>query len=226
MTFYLLEEILIREGASLAGVGDLSDALPPELSHLNRGISIAVRKDLNSETVGLLLRLQGLAENWLRERGFRFFSIPPDSDRRNGKFASRLYDLFSHKTAATCAGLGWIGKNGLVINKKYGPKLSWATVLTDAPFTPGTPITESLCSDCNLCVSHCPSGALTGRVWSRKKPFIEVVRYEKCRSLKKTRILFENKPNCGLCVNICPFARKVYRNDRQEAQNTVAACFR
>ena len=226
MNFLPLKELLISEGAALAGVGDVSDALPDDLVHLKMGVSIAVRKDLNQETVALLLHLQKTAESYLRARSCRFFSIPPDSDRRNGTFASRLYGLFSHKTAATCAGLGWIGKNGLVINPRYGPKLSWATVLTDAPFRPATPIKQSHCGNCDLCVTHCPCEALTGAEWSRQQPFVKIFRGDRCRSLKKNRTPFDHKPNCGLCINICPYARKVYRNQKRTSSRSVTVCSR
>ncbi len=190
------------------GVGDVTEALSEEISHLNRGISIALDSKLNATTVRRLLNLQKLTERYLRSLGYRYLSIPPDSDRRNGTFVSRLYELFSHKTAATCSGLGWIGKNGLVINPDYGPALSWATVLTDAPFEPDRPITESLCGECDLCVQHCPSRALTGRTWSVRTPYERIVIYERCRSLKKGIKAFEAKPNCGFCINICPYMRR------------------
>ncbi len=211
-----LKDLLLSSGATLTGVGDVTEALSGDIRHLTRGIAIAVRKDLNRDTVEFLLGLQGLIEAWLRKRNYRFLTIPPDSDRRNGKFISRLYEFFSHKTAATCAGLGWIGKNGLIINSRYGPKLSWATVLTDAPFMTDRPITKSLCGNCNLCVRHCPSSALTGTSWSIGEPFSEIVIYSRCSSLKKKRTVFNNKPNCGLCINICPYARKVYKNNKRE----------
>ncbi|MHB9093589.1 MAG: hypothetical protein ACYC21_02860 [Eubacteriales bacterium] len=35
----------------------------------------------------------------------------------------------AHPPAATCAGLGWVGKNGLLVTKEYGARLGWATVL-------------------------------------------------------------------------------------------------
>jgi len=203
----VLKEYLKKEGAALVGVGDITEALSRDITHLNRGIALAVNRSLNQDSIKLLSRLQRITEKWLRERSYRSLSIPPDSDRIKGKLIAKLYDLFSHKTAATCSGLGWIGKNGLIITGRYGSKLSWATVLTNAPLDPDSPITESLCGDCDLCVRHCPSGALTGEDWSRGEPLKKIVNYEKCRSLKKKRRLFEEKPNCGLCITICPYSR-------------------
>lgn len=212
METLVLKEYLKREGATLVGVGDVSRALTQEISHLNRGIAICVNRSLSPTTVGLLTDLQDKTVDWLRKRGFRALAIPPDSDRITDTFISRLYKLFSHKMAATCSGLGWVGKNGLVINRKYGSKLTWATVLTDAPMSADRPITDSQCGNCDLCVRHCPSGAIRGRLWSAVDPLKEIVAYEKCRSLKKDRLLLEGKPNCGLCSTICPYSRK--RMDR------------
>ena len=203
----MLKEFLKRERATLVGVGDITEALTHEITHLNRGVALAVNRGLNRDSIALLMRLQRLTERWLKERGFRSLAIPPDSDRIKGKLIAKLYHLFSHKTAATCSGLGWIGKNGLLINRTYGSKLSWATVLTNAPFEPDSPLTESQCGECDLCVKHCPSGAVSGSLWSRDEPLKNLVNYEKCGALKKVRPRFEEKPNCGLCITICPFSR-------------------
>ena len=203
-----LKQYLKREGATLVGIGDVTEALTSEIMHLNRGIAIAVNRNLNRETIEVLSRLQGLTVEWLSARGYRNLSIPPDSDRRKDKLITKLYKLFCHKTAATCSGLGWVGKNGLVINRQYGSKLSWATVLTNAPLDPDDPVRESECGDCDLCVRHCPSGAVKGDHWSLKEPGRKIVAYEKCSALKKERNSLEGKPNCGFCVTVCPYSRK------------------
>lgn len=203
-----LKAYLKREGATVVGVGDLTVHLAKEITHLGRAVSLAINKGLTRDAIEQLTKLQKLTEAWLKKRGFRSLSIPPDSDRRRGKFISGLYHLVSHKTAATCSGLGWIGKNGLVINSAYGSKLSWATVLTDAPLWPDSPSLESECGDCDLCVRYCPSGAVQGRLWSMADPLAEIVAYKKCISLKKKRQVFDKKPNCGLCITICPYSRK------------------
>ena len=203
----LLKQYLHREGATLIGIGDVTAALTPEIMHLNRGIAIAVNRSLTRDTVRLLMSLQRLVEKWLKAKGFRALSIPPDSDRRKGTYISKLYALFCHKTAATCSGLGWIGKNGLIINRQYGSKLTWATVLTDAPLEPDEPTSESECGECELCVQHCPSGALKGDHWSLGEPLKEIVAYERCNALKNQRHRLEGKPNCGFCVTVCPYSR-------------------
>jgi NAD-dependent dihydropyrimidine dehydrogenase PreA subunit len=169
--------------------------------------SVAVNRSLNRETVEILSGLQKLADEWLRLKGFRSLLIPPDSDRRKDKLITRLYKLFCHKTAATCSGLGWVGKNGLVINRMYGSKLSWATVLTNSPFEPDEPVRESECGDCNLCVTHCPSGAIRGDHWSISEPKKKIVADEKCSALKEERQSLKDKPNCGFCVTVCPYSR-------------------
>ena len=182
-----LKLYLKSEGATLVGVGDVTAALSKEIIHLNRGIAIAINRNLNRQTVLLLSRLQGLTVAWLSSRGYRNLSIPPDSDRQNDKLITRLYKLFCHKTAATCSGLGWVGKNGLVINRQYGSRLSWATVLTNAPLEADQPMRESECGDCDLCVTHCPSGAIKGDHWSIRNPRRKLVAYEKCTLLKSRR---------------------------------------
>jgi epoxyqueuosine reductase len=163
---------------------------------------------LNEDTVSLLVKLQKRTVRFLKARGHRTLAIPPDSDRKKGTFISKLYSLFNHKMAATSAGLGWIGKNGLLISPQYGPRLSLATVLTDAPLRPDVPVELCRCEECMLCIEHCPSQAITGARWSRSSPVVEQVRLDKCRSHKTSKRQTTGKPNCGLCINICPYGRK------------------
>ncbi len=204
----VLRKELLAYGATVVGFANLRGYLSGEIAHLGSAVSIGVDRRLNEDTLTILMKLQKRAVRNLKARGFRTLGIPPDSDRRQGTFISRLYSLFNHKMAATSAGLGWIGKNGLLISPDYGPRLSLATVLTNAPLLPDAPMEYSLCGSCGLCVTHCPSRAITGAEWSRRSPFAVLVRLEACRSHKKTKRATPGKPNCGLCVNICPYGRK------------------
>lgn len=211
----ILEKALLASGADLVGFADVERILRPEIAHLTRAVSIGVRKNLNEHTVRLLARLKKKAVQILKDHGYRFLSIPADSDRIKDSFIAKLYPLLPHKIAATSAGLGWIGRNGLLINPEHGPRLSFATVLTDAPLTPGSPCEESRCGGCNLCVEYCPSQAITGKEWSRARPYVGLITIERCRNHKNGRRSFSGKPNCGLCITICPYGRKGRRETYQ-----------
>jgi len=203
-----LQKELLDAGATVVGIADLRGYLSGEISHLGRAVSIGVDRKLNENTVALLSKLQRRTVRFLKARGHRALAIPPDSDRKQGTFISKLYSLFNHKMAASSAGMGWVGKNGLLINPHHGPRLSLATVLTDARLAADVPIELSSCGSCTLCIEHCPSNAITGAAWSRQSPFVELVRLDVCRSHKTDKRKTEGKPNCGLCINICPYGRK------------------
>jgi epoxyqueuosine reductase len=203
-----LRKELLDHGATVVGFAGLRGHLSRDIAHLDRAVSIGVDRRLNEDTLNLLVKLQKRAARFLKARGHRTLIIPPDSDRKKDTFVSKLYSLFNHKMAATSAGLGWIGKNGLLISPYYGPRLTLATVLTDASLRPDVPIEHCLCGECMLCMEHCPSKAITGLEWSRSSPFVELVRLGECRSHKTSKRQTAGKPNCGLCINICPFGRK------------------
>ncbi len=141
----------------------------------------------------------------LRQAGQRFFPIPPNSHKPDRRFAARLYPLFPHKTAATCAGLGWVGKSGLLINKQHGPHLTWATVLTNAPLLPDKPIIKSHCSRCVRCVDHCPSKAIHGTHWRRNRGNTSFIDLTACSEQIQKNFQDLGRAVCGLCVLVCPF---------------------
>jgi epoxyqueuosine reductase QueG len=214
----ILERALLEAGADIVGFADVSNILKPEIAHLTKAISIGVCRNLNENTIRLLANLKRKAVRILKKEGCKYLSIPADSDRIKNTFIAKLYPLFPHKIAATSAGMGWIGRNGLLISPEYGPRLSLATVLTDAPLKTGKPIEKNLCGACTLCVEHCPSGAITGNKWSRKKPYVELLRLNNCKNHKKGSRGFDDKPNCGLCITICPHGRKEFKPENSGVQ--------
>ncbi|MFQ5957215.1 MAG: 4Fe-4S binding protein, partial [Candidatus Brocadiales bacterium] len=70
-----------------------------------------------------------------------------------------------HKTAATLAGLGWIGKPSLFISDEYGPRVRLGTVLTDMPLEVGSAVSAGKCGSCMACIKACPVQAIKGREW-------------------------------------------------------------
>lgn len=66
----------------------------------------------------------------------------------------------AEKAYAARAGLGWVGKNGVLINKDIGSFFCLGLVLTDAAFDEYDSPAESLCGGCEKCVKACPTGAI------------------------------------------------------------------
>jgi epoxyqueuosine reductase len=58
------------------------------------------------------------------------------------------------------AGLGWIGKNTLLINRDYGSYFFLAEILLGLELVTDPPQTESFCGSCTSCLDTCPTGAL------------------------------------------------------------------
>jgi epoxyqueuosine reductase QueG len=82
------------------------------------------------------------------------------------RWPGRIWDI-SHKIIATEAGLGKMGKNRLVLHPRYGGFIGLNSILIDAELDAyGQPLTEDPCINCNLCVTVCPTGAL-----SKNEPF-------------------------------------------------------
>ena len=143
--------------------------------------------------------------NILSQQDCDFLLIPASKtiDRTN------LYSTFSHKAAAFIAGLGWIGKSCLIINHKYGPRVRWGTILTNAPLkSTGKPINKN-CGNCNICVDSCPAGAFTGINFKLNDK--REVRYDvfKCDKYLSQRKESKGYRVCGICIKVCPFGKKI-----------------
>ena len=58
------------------------------------------------------------------------------------------------------SGLGWIGKNGNLINKTTGILLFIATLITDLPFDYDDAYAKDYCGTCTRCIDACPTDAI------------------------------------------------------------------
>ena len=65
------------------------------------------------------------------------------------------------RALAARAGLGWIGRNSMLLDEGHGPWLLLGEILTDLAFPPDAPATER-CGTCTACVDACPTQALDG----------------------------------------------------------------
>ena len=139
---------------------------------------------------------------WLKERGFEALPIPGSTPYNFEK----LEGIFSHKLAAHLAGLGWIGKNCMLLTDRFGPRVRFVTVLTDAPLQTGSVI-DKPCGKCHVCVDACPVKAFTGREFRADEPRENRFDAFKCSEYRREH-------PCGICVSSCPMGSRSVRKGK------------
>ncbi len=178
------------------------DALP---RRAERAVSTSYRQHayvvVNQRLDLLASRIAGI----LQKEGFR--ALPISAAVRVDD--EHICGAFSHKLAAHLAGLGWIGKSCLLVTPESGPRVRWATVLTDAPLrATGEPMSER-CGDCMECVQICPMHAFTGKPFLESEPREARFDAAKChRYFEGMKKKSEETAVCGMCLYVCPHGRK------------------
>ena len=97
----------------------------------------------------------------IKNRGFQSKPLAA-SDRTD---TIKIKGDFPHKTAATRAGLGWVGRHCQLITHPFGSWIRLGTVFTDMELSCGPAIERNFCGSCALCVEACPAKALKGNAW-------------------------------------------------------------
>lgn len=124
----------------------------------------------------------------------------------------RIKGDFPHKTAATRAGLGWIGRHCQLITREHGSWVRLGTVFTDMALPCGPPVQRHFCGSCRRCVEACPAQALTGKAWYPGIPREEILSAARCDHWKKANYLAYHQGHvCGICSAVCPYGLKVLR---------------
>jgi len=215
-----LTEKLSAEGADLvafANLSELPDDVRPVLTNavligvaLDPAIINGIRQgptkayyDLYNRVNSLLARLTQKGAGILREAGHEATPIPPTVPKEKIVVETLAAD-FSHKMAATRAGVGWVGKCALVVTPEYGSAIRFATVLTDGPLPVGVPIDESQCGVCEECTKVCPGQAVSGKEWRagmHRDAFFDAFGCVRGILGHKTDFGYI----CGMCIAVCPW---------------------
>jgi epoxyqueuosine reductase len=176
----------------------------------NRAVAVSYRHHCYDVINQRLDLLTSQLSSLLQREGYRALPIPA-AKRTDDQ---RLCAAFSHKLAAHLAGLGWVGKSCLLVTPELGPRVRWATVLTDAPLqVTGKPLDER-CGDCTQCVDICPVQAFTGEPFRASEPRERRYDATKCdRYFAAMRRKDAELAVCGLCLYVCPQGRR--QNGRQ-----------
>ena len=213
------------------GFADLSGLLSDKYKSYTHGVSILRKLDdsiidsirnsptidyynhyreINHELNGMVVAIA----SQLKSNSYSFLPIKAtvDDDELDEAYHKTLTYNFSHKMAATRAGLGWIGKTDLLVSHRFGPRIRLASILTDCPLKITTrPIEASLCGKCSICADNCPGKVSTGLLWNIHVPrnqFYDPFKCrEYCRKISKEAI-DKDMSLCGKCVCICPKGRR------------------
>jgi epoxyqueuosine reductase QueG len=210
-----LKKFCFEEGADLFGVADITTirnefALSEKiLARLDKAICLGMRlsrsilEEIETaptrlyfhhyKTVNVALDQLALkVTNYIQKKGYLALPIP----------ASQILDWqnqtahLSHKKIGYLAGLGWLGRNNLLVNESLGSQFRLVSVLTDLALKIDKPVKKD-CGSCRLCVKICPSGAI------KEDPleFAHFKCFEKLKEFKMQRLV--DQYICGICVKVC-----------------------
>jgi epoxyqueuosine reductase len=213
--YLTLKKFCFDEGMDLFGVADIRKVrdefkiAPKVAQNLDKAICLGVMlsaavlseidivptklyfhhyKIVNSFLDHIALRLC----NMIQKKGFLALAIPATQIIDWEKNIGHL----SHRRLGVLAGLGWIGRNNLLVNEKFGSQFRLTSILTNLPLRLDKPLKKT-CNKCRLCVNMCPSEAI-------KESYIDfdhVKCFEKLKSFQAQRQVEQFV--CGVCVNMC-----------------------
>ncbi|MHC4457387.1 MAG: tRNA epoxyqueuosine(34) reductase QueG [Planctomycetota bacterium] len=114
----------------------------------------------------------------------------------------------AERALATRAGLGFIGKNHMLINPKLGPQIFLAEVITNLKLKPDDPIKDN-CSNCKKCIDACPTGALAadGRFDANKCISYLTIEYKGRIPDDLAKKIGTRLFGCDECVLACPYQK-------------------
>ena len=224
-------------GADLVGFADVS-CLPAEVTNgLTRAVSIAVALDpavirgmRHGPTVEYFAEYER-ANALLGELGERVAHLLTDAGNRARAFTATTEQIdratlcakLQHRTVATRAALGWIGKSGLLVTREYGSAVRLVSVLTDANLETAEPVEASSCGGCRQCVQHCPAQAIVGANWeagvTRECIYQAAACFKMAREFAaRTGI---KATICGICINVCPWTQRYLARELKDSEPSI-----
>lgn len=210
-----LKKLALARGASFFGVADICGirdefAFAPELvkrfqraACFGVGLSEPVLSEIGTEPTKLyfhhyrtanmfLDQLAFALAQWIQARGYSALPVPASQITDWQKQSAHL----SHKKIGYLAGLGWIGRNNLLVTESHGSQFRLATVLTDMPMKADKPLLRG-CGPCLACVGACPVAAIQ----EEPRDFKHLDCFEKLKGFQKQNIV--GQFICGICVKAC-----------------------
>lgn len=214
-----LEKILKEAGADLVGFSSLGENRSPE--HPEYGYAVTIVRKLSRAVIKTIngaptmeyfqhyratnARLDSIAldaVSFIENAGY--LALPVAASQSTPDKKDEYRGIFPHKTGVVLSGLGFIGKNGLLITE-YGSAVRLASVITDMPLSAQKEIKPCLCGDCQICKNACPAGAITGELYVNGAERSTIFDAKKCSEHMKTYKNIGRGAVCGICISVCPY---------------------
>lgn len=175
----------------------------PEPDRRGRIAKYALGKDYHKVMMGKLKRIC----SWLQEIGA----------------ANRPYvdtGPLLEKPIATLAGLGWQGKNTMLLNEEEGQWLFLGFILTTFPFLSDSP-KQDRCGTCTRCIDVCPTNAITApyQLDARKCISYLTIEHKGPIPLPYRKLIGDHLYGCDDCLDICPWNKWAQKS--KEAAFTI-----
>ena len=129
--------------------------------------------------------------------------------KANGYICESFVDNnpLDEKLLAYNCGLGFFGKNNLLINKRLGSCFNIGIILTDLKID-GDKIVNYNCGNCNLCIKACPNKALDNGILNQKKCLSYLTQKKNLENYEE--INFNNCIyGCDICSLVCPYNKNI-----------------
>jgi reductive dehalogenase len=105
------------------------------------------------------------------------------------------------------AGLGEIGRIGILITEKFGPRVRLGLITTDLPLSPDSPRTfgvQDFCKNCKKCANNCPAQAIPYNDKTEDNGTLKwVLNREACYRFWRTA-----GTDCAMCLYVCPYSKE------------------
>ena len=128
--------------------------------------------------------------------------------------------------AAVLCGLGVKGRNGLLINEKYGSYCFIGEIITDLEIG-CEEVTERSCKECGLCISRCPGNAITADGVNIEKCLSNITQMKGELSSESIDLIKSSGCiwGCDVCQDVCPMNKNAAFTPVKEFKETAISTF-